>query len=205
MSSCPFLDIPLVGPAQPDPRQAGTWRSPKPRTGPNALGLFVTHPCASRSQETHRLATYVSIAPVVRCPSNWGSPWDGWYEYFPLPGLREGEDFVAKLGEVCPVPSAALEGRRIACLSLGGLEALFHRLAMNALRFPETPVHYKTEAARLTNETNLWERWAERTPTRSPRNSPAPSPPNSRSSTSSPPPNSAPHALDRSCRITPPA
>jgi len=23
-------------------------------------------------------------------------------------------------------------------------------------------VHYKTEAARLTNETNLWERWAER-------------------------------------------
>ena len=157
-----FLDIPLVGPAQPDPRKSGKWRSPKPRTGLKALGLFVTHPCASRSQETHRLATYVSIAPVVKCPSNWGSPWDGWYEYFPLPGLREGEDFVAKLGEVCPVPSAALEGRRIACLSLEGLEALFHRLAMNALRFPETPVHYKTEAARLTNETNLWERWAER-------------------------------------------
>ena len=30
---------------------------------------------------------------------------------------------------------------------------------MNSLRFPETPMHYKTEAARLTNEITLWERW----------------------------------------------
>lgn len=79
--------------------------------------------------------------------------------YDPLPGLRNGEDYVAKLGEVCSVPSEALAGQRIACLSQVGLEALFHRLAMNSLRFPETPTHYKTEAARLTNEINLWERW----------------------------------------------
>jgi hypothetical protein len=30
---------------------------------------------------------------------------------------------------------------------------------MNSLRFPETPLHYQTEATRLTNEINLWERW----------------------------------------------
>lgn len=154
-----FVDIPLVGAAQRDPRQTGTWRAPKPRTGPKALGLFVTHPCASRSRETYQLAPFVSIAPVVKCPNNWGPPWEGWYEYFPLPRLRDGEDYVAKLGEACPVPSGALAVHRIACLSQEGLETLFHRLAMNSLRFPETPVHYETEAARLTNEINLWERW----------------------------------------------
>jgi hypothetical protein len=79
-----------------------------------------------------------------------------------LPGLRNGEDYVAKLGEVCPVRSDALAGHRIACLSRGGLEALFHRMAMNSLRFPETPMQYKTEATRVTNEINLWERWTAR-------------------------------------------
>ena len=154
-----FLDIPLVGPAQPHPKQEGTWVASKPRTGPKALGLFVTHPCASRSQTTFALGPVVSIAPVVRCPSNWGPPWEGWYDYFPLPGLRDGVSYVAKLSEVCPVSTAALDGRRIACLSGSGLKALFHRLAMNALRFPETPLHYTTEAERLTNEITLWERW----------------------------------------------
>ena len=156
-----FLDIPLVGPAQPHPKQEGTWVASKPRTGPKALGLFVTHPCASRSRTTFALSPVVSIAPVVKCPQNWGPPWDGWYDYFPLPNLRDGVNYVAKLSEVCPVPTAALSGRRIACLTGQGLEALFHRLAMNALRFPETPVHYRTEAARLTNEITLWERWVD--------------------------------------------
>jgi hypothetical protein len=30
---------------------------------------------------------------------------------------------------------------------------------MNSLRFPETPTHYTTEAARVTHEIDLWERW----------------------------------------------
>src|SRR5207248_580281 len=47
------------------------------------------------------------------------------------------------------------------CLNGDGLEALFHRLAMNSLRFPETPAHYQIEAAKLTVETDLWEIWAE--------------------------------------------
>jgi hypothetical protein len=32
---------------------------------------------------------------------------------------------------------------------------------MNSLRFPETPLHYQTEAARLTHEVDLWERWTQ--------------------------------------------
>lgn len=155
-----FVNIPLLGPAQRHPKQAGTWISPKPRTGPNALGLFVTHPCASRSQTTYALSKVVSIAPVVKCPDRWGPPWSGYYSYVPLPGLRGGQHYVAKLDEVCSVPTEALLGHRIACLNEDGLKALFHRLAMNALRFPETPVHYTTEAERLTYEINLWERWA---------------------------------------------
>lgn len=74
-------------------------------------------------------------------PSNWGPPWDGYYSYVPLPGLRDGQDYVAKLGEACSVPTEALAGQRIACLNRDGLEALFHRLAMNSLRFPKTPTH----------------------------------------------------------------
>jgi hypothetical protein len=154
-----FVGIPLVGPARPHDRQAGTWVSPKPRTGEKALGMLVTHPCASRSQETFRLNDVVSVAPVVRCPREFGPPWDGFYSMVPLPALRDRQDYVAKLAEACPVHSSALAGSRIACLSLDGLTALFHRLAMNSLRYPEIPAHFEVEAAKLTGETDLWEKW----------------------------------------------
>ena len=155
-----FAGIPLLGPAQPHPTQAGTWTS-KPRTGPNALGMFVTHPCASRHRTTFQLNSVVAIAPVVRCPNNWGPPWVGYHAFCPLPGLRGGEHYVAKLGEVCPVPTAALEGQRIACLTGEALEKFFHRLAMNSLRYPEIPTHFETEALKLMSETDLWEMWVE--------------------------------------------
>src|SRR5262245_16191575 len=104
-----FVDIPLVGRAQPHPKQAGTWVTPKPRMGLGSLGLLIRHPCASRSQTTFRLNDAVSIAPVVRCPQGFGPPWDGYYSMLPLPALRGGEDYVAKLDEACPVASSALE------------------------------------------------------------------------------------------------
>lgn len=151
-----FDGVPLVSAAVPNPKQAGTWKTPKPRLG---LGMFVTHPCASRNQVTFKLAPFVAVAPVVKCPKEWGPPWDGYYYLIPLPGLRNGEDYVARLDQVCSVASEALPGHRVACLNQAGLEALFHRLAMNSLRFPETPAHYRTEAARLTYEVDLWELW----------------------------------------------
>jgi hypothetical protein len=150
-----FVDVPLVGGAQPDARHEGVWRA-RARTG---LGLFITHPCASRSSTTYRLHEFVSVAPVVKCPPAWGPPWDGHFDLAPLPALRNGEDYVAKLAEACPVPTAALAEQRIAVLTAEGLVALFHRLAMNSLRFPETPTLYTTEAARVTHEIGLWERW----------------------------------------------
>ena len=151
-----FDDLPLVGAAQPHTKQEGTWVSTKPR---RSLGLLITHPCGSRSRETHKLLPVLSVAPVVRCPSNWGPPWDGYYNLMPLPDLSDGQHYVAKLNEVCPVAAVAFGGIRVAYMAQEGLEALYHRLAMNSLRFPETPAHYAAEAGRLSGEIDLWEVW----------------------------------------------
>jgi hypothetical protein len=159
-----FLDVPLAGPATPHPKHADQWQ-PQVRTGPKALGMIVTHSCAARSQVTHRLSPVLSVAPVVKCPAGFDPPWEGYFELFPLPALRGGQDYVAKLNEVCPVPSDALAGRRIACLTEEGMEALFHRLAVNAIRFPEVPAHFGIEARRITFEMDLWELWAQRAET----------------------------------------
>lgn len=153
-----FINVPLAGVATPDPRQAGTWRG-SAKMGQKAIGMLVTHPCAGRSRRTFELEDVVALAPVGRAPSNWGPPWDGYLRYFPLPGLRDGRDYVADLNAVCPVPSAALEGQRIASLNEPGLVALFHRLAMNQIRYPEIPAHFRFEAHKLMVETELWQKW----------------------------------------------
>jgi hypothetical protein len=155
-----FINIPLAGAATPDPRQAGTWRG-RAKTGENAIGVLVTHPCASRSRTTFKLEEVVSVASVRKRPRDWGPPWNGYLRYFPLPGLRRGVDYAADLNAVCPVPSVALEGHRIACLNEPGLVALFHRLAMNQIRYPEIPAHFEAEAHKLMVETELWQRWTE--------------------------------------------
>ncbi len=154
-----FIDIPLAGAATLDPRH-GIWKG-NAKTGKKAIGLLVTHPCASRSSRTFELENTVSLAPVVKKPRNWGPPWDGYLRYFPLPGLRGDQDYVADLNAAGPVPSAALDGRRIACLNEEGIVALFHRLAMNKIRYPDVPTHFVVEAHKLMVEIDLWERWVE--------------------------------------------
>lgn len=155
-----FINIPLAGPAVADTRHEGVWKGTA-KTGPKAIGILVTHPCASRSRRTFQLEEVVALAPIGKCPSRWGPPWTGSYRHFPLPGLRDGADYAADLNAICPVPSAALEGRRIACLSEAGLVALFHRLALNQLRYPEIPTHFQVEAHKLNTEIDLWERWVQ--------------------------------------------
>lgn len=132
-----FVDIPLVRAAKHSETRANQFIAPT-KIGPNALGMLVTHPCSSRSRSTHALKESVSIAPVRRCPKDFRPPWAGYYEYFPLPGLRDGEDYVADLAAICPVRSEYLSGHRIACLSTPGLAALFHRLAVNSSRLVST-------------------------------------------------------------------
>jgi hypothetical protein len=153
-----FVDIPLVRAAKHSETRANQFIAPT-KIGPNALGMLVTHPCSSRSRSTHALKESVSIAPVRKCPKDFRQPWTGYYEYFPLPGLRDGEDYVADLAAICPVRSEYLSGHRIACLSAAGLAALFHRLAVNSSRLDRIPDHFAPEAERLSTETDLWELW----------------------------------------------
>jgi MoCo/4Fe-4S cofactor protein with predicted Tat translocation signal len=153
-----FVDIPLVRAAKQSAKRANQLAAPV-KTGPNALGMIVTHPCSSRSRSTHALKESISVAPIVRCPEGFKPPWAGYYEFFPLPGLKGGEAYVANLAEICPVRSEYLDGHRIACLSSAGLAALFHRLAMNSSRLERIPDHFAPEAERLSTEMDLWELW----------------------------------------------
>ena len=154
-----FLNIPLAGPQRPTQNT--------PTNGSQGQGRAEGHRdhrhayvCSAEPKHSSAESS-MALAPVVKCPKGFDPPWDGYYELFPLPNLREGADYVAKLNEVCPVPSDALVGRRIASLNEDGLEALFHRLAMNSIRFPEVPAHFGFEAKRLTCEIDLWEAWTD--------------------------------------------
>lgn len=154
-----FLDVPLVQAARPDTRHAGQWKA-RVKVGPKALGMLVTHPCASRVRVSGALKSTLLLAPVVPCPSDFCEPWRGYYEFFPLPKLRAGENYVADLSSICPVATEHLVDRRIACLKEESLAVLFHRLALNASRLDRIPDHFAAEAQRLCFEMDLWERWA---------------------------------------------
>jgi MoCo/4Fe-4S cofactor protein with predicted Tat translocation signal len=154
-----FVNIPLVRAARPSQKHAGQWIS-SIKTGPKALGMLITHPCSSRSRTTHALKESLTVAPVVKCPDGFGPPWEGYYELFPLPALKDGEDFVADLSSLCPVAADHLEGQRIASLTAGGLTALFHRLSLYFTRLDRIPDHFGSESERLFYEVELWELWA---------------------------------------------
>ena len=82
-------------------------------------------------------------------------------QFFSLPGLKAGEDYVADLSAVCPVRSEALRGPPGSPVSgAQGLAALFHRLSLNAARLDRIPDHFKSEAERLSYEMALWKMWA---------------------------------------------
>jgi hypothetical protein len=153
-----FLGIPLLRAAKEKERHPGQWTA-QVKGVENALGMLVSHPCSSRSRTTHALKESVSVAPISRCPPGFAVPWTGYYEYFPLPGLREGADYVADLSAICPVRSGFLEAKRIACLTAEGLAALFYRLAVNFTRLDRMPDHYSAEADWLFSEMSLWEIW----------------------------------------------
>lgn len=153
-----FIGLPVLRGAQEvKPQQ---WKT-KASFKPDALSMLVAHPCSSRSNATHRLKDDITLAPVIPVPVGWGAPWSGYYELFPLPGLRGDADFVADLSRGFPVRPEYLADRRAACLSLDGLAALLDRLAKNATRLEpaQVPGHFLSEAERLFFEFDLWELW----------------------------------------------
>jgi hypothetical protein len=152
-----FLGLPVVRGVR---WAKGRWNK-KASEKPEALSILIAHPCSARSNETHVLKDDISLAPIMRVPKNWGPPWAGYFEMFPLPGLYRGEDYVADLSRAFPVIPEYLRDRRIACLSEAGLAALLDRLARNATRLEPVDVsgHFSSEAERLRMEFDLWEIW----------------------------------------------
>ena len=94
-----FVDIPLLRAAKPHPRHAGQWVS-QVKAGANSLGMLVSIHLQPVADYTCPQGVCLCRA-VVRCPSGFEPPWDGYYEYFPLPELRGGEDYVADLSAGC--------------------------------------------------------------------------------------------------------
>jgi hypothetical protein len=152
-----FIGLPIVRGTR---WKRGRW-TPKAAMPDDALSMLIAHPCSARANETHNLKDDISMAPIVPRAKNWGPPWTGHYEMFPLPNFYGGADYMADLSRAFPVVPEYLLERRIACLNEDGLAALLDRLARNATRLEplHVPGHFDSEAERLRMEFDLWETW----------------------------------------------
>jgi hypothetical protein len=126
--------------------------------------ILLPHPCATRKGGSGRLNDLLCVSPVSRLSSvasEWGPPWEGHFALFPLPGLLNGEDWVADLGLAAIVRSEGLQESRIAVLSREGFTAFQARCAHNACRVEPDPVRLRNRAEDYWLEFDLWERWTE--------------------------------------------
>jgi hypothetical protein len=126
--------------------------------------ILLPHPCATRKGGDGRINDLLSVSPVSRLSSvasGWGPPWEGRFALFPLPGLIDGEDWVAELGLSAMVRSEGLQDSRIAVLGQEGFVAFQARCAHNACRVEPDPVRLRNRAEDYWLEFDLWERWTD--------------------------------------------
>jgi hypothetical protein len=151
-----FVDVPIatVG------RDA---EKPKVNVGP---ALLLGHPCSihagRRIIETQLVAAVRHKAEAVSGSRTLEPPWDSYYYLFPLPGLIDGEDFVADFRRVGTTHFKNLGDRRIACLTQDGWAALQRRWAWHTLRADLPLSSRSADLAGLWNELQLWEEWNSR-------------------------------------------
>jgi hypothetical protein len=150
-----FADVPIATAGRGD-------NKPKIVLGPV---LILGHPCSihagGRIIETQFVA---SVRPVEEAVPGrpFGPPWDTHRFLFPLPGLRDGHDFVADFRRVGTTHFKNLEARRTACLTQDGWAALQRRWAWHTLR-ADIPLEQRSDDLRgLWNELALWEEWSVR-------------------------------------------
>lgn len=127
--------------------------------------IVLGHPCSiyagGRLIETQLVA---SVRPVEDAVSGrpFEAPWGTHLFLFPLPGLKDGHDFVADFRRVGTTHFKNLEGRRTACLTLDGWAALQRRWAWHTLR-ADIPLESRANDQRgIWNELELWEEWTDR-------------------------------------------
>lgn len=86
-------------------------------------------------------------------------PWDSHHFLFPLPGLIQGEDYVADFRRLGTTHFKNLEGRRTACLTQDGWAALQRRWAWHSLRIDLPLAVRSADLTGLWSELHLWEAW----------------------------------------------
>lgn len=127
--------------------------------------LVLGHPCSiyagGRLIETQLVASVRPVEDVVR-GRPFEPPWDTHRFLFPLPGLKDGQDFVADFRRVGTTHFKNLEGRRTACLTRDGWAALQRRWAWHTLR-ADIPLESRSnDLSGIWNELALWEEWTDR-------------------------------------------
>lgn len=128
--------------------------------------LLLGHPCSihagGRIVPTQLVAAVRPKADAASGNRSLEPPWDTHHYLFPLPGLIDGEDFVADFRRVGTTHFKNLEARRIACLTQDGWAALQRRWAWHTLRADLPLASRSADLAGLWNELRLWEEWNSR-------------------------------------------
>jgi len=139
----------------------------KVRTG---MAAMLGNPCSVRAGG--RVVVLQNLAQVRRAKekevdrfaeyADAGRAWDGSYQLFPLPALREESLYVVDFNVVGTVHFKHLEAKRIACLSHAGWTALQIRYAWHSLRIKPTYAARFFDLKRTWDELAIWEEWCRR-------------------------------------------
>lgn len=127
--------------------------------------IVVASSCGMR-KDAGQLNDLVHVAPVKRLESlarGWGEPWSGFLAVLPLPGLTHGgtsDAVAANLARIglCSATNLTVE-RRLASVSLSGMETLKSRLSTYFTRAQIAPSLFAVGAHEEWHELDLWERW----------------------------------------------
>jgi len=145
-----FIDVPIAAAGGPD--------KAKLHSGPV---LLMGHPCSvhagGRILDSQLVASVRRKADAVTGSRSLDPPWDSHHYLFPLPGLLQGEDYVADFRRVGTTHYKNLEDRRIACLTQDGWAGLQRRWAWHSLRIDLPLAVRSADLGGLWNELQLWD------------------------------------------------
>lgn len=131
-------------------------------SGNNAPAVLVLqHPCALRTNGVD-LVRRLLTAEVHPSPSIPFSEWKGRYKQMPLPALKSGDHFVARLNEPGLIESASLDlGTRIATMSQLGVNLLLQRWVHHNSRVIVPTFEFQAVTEAQYEEADLVEYWCE--------------------------------------------
>jgi hypothetical protein len=157
-----FADIPVSLYRKFPPRRPGE----HPTAAKEQTVVLYGHPCTSRRGEARDLEQVQTVAVVGRAESllgnrEWAYPWPKNFRFFPLPGLINGEDYLADFGQLGVTRSEYLTDKRIACLNESAFASFQGRCATAVSRIELPLEEHERRIRPLWVEIGLWERWTE--------------------------------------------